>query len=75
MSYNPGQNIWKKLEKSSKLDRKRKVWYLLLRVVCLLLPKFNFWKGDWALGYIWARIQKNREKHLLRSATFSKLAG
>ena len=31
-----------------KLDRTRKVWYLLLRVFWLLLPKFNFWKGNWA---------------------------
>ena len=34
-----------------KLDRARKVWYLLLRVFWLLLPKFNFWRRDWALGY------------------------
>ena len=35
-----------------KLDRTRKVWYLLLRVFWLLLPKFNFWKEDWALDYV-----------------------
>ena len=32
------------------------VWYLLLRVFWLLLPKFNFWKGDWTLGYISTQI-------------------
>ena len=31
------------------LDRTRTVWYLLLRVFLMLLPKFNFWKGDWGL--------------------------
>ena len=33
-----------------KLDWIRKVWYLLLRAFWLLLPKFNFWMGNWALG-------------------------
>ena len=36
-------------ESPVKLDRARKIWYLLLCVFWLLLPKFNFWKGDWAL--------------------------
>ena len=39
-----------------KLDRTRKVWYLLLRVFWLLLSKFNFWKGDWALDYVSTQI-------------------
>ena len=39
-----------------KLDCIRKVWYLLLRAFWLLLPKFNFWKGDWALGYVSTQI-------------------
>ena len=26
------------------------------RSLALLLPKFNFWKGDWALGYISTQI-------------------
>ena len=35
----------------------RKVWYLLLQgFFWLLLPKFNFWKGDWALGYVSTQI-------------------
>ena len=29
--------------------------YLLLRVFDLL-PKINFWKGDWALGYVSTQI-------------------
>ena len=32
VTYNPGRDIWSGVEKSSKLDRKRKVLYLLLRV-------------------------------------------
>ena len=55
-SYNPMQNIWNKLEKSSKTGQDKKSWYLLLRVFGLLLPKFNFWKGDWALGYVSTQI-------------------
>ena len=57
-TYNPGQKIWNKKKKRNpiKLDRTRKVWYLLLRVFCLLLPKFNFWNGDWALGYVSTQI-------------------
>ena len=39
-----------------KLDRTRKVWYLLLPGFWLLLPKVNFWKGDWALGYVSTQI-------------------
>ena len=57
--YNPGyslQNIWNKIERNPvKLGRTRKFQYLLLRVLWLLLPKFNFWNRDWALGFtqIW----------------------
>ena len=39
-----------------KLDRTGKVWYLLLRVFWVLLPEFNFWGGDWALGYVCTQI-------------------
>ena len=45
-----------KYRNSVKLDRTRKAWYLLLRVFWLLLQKFNFWKRDWALGYISTEI-------------------
>ena len=34
------------------MDRKREFWYLLLRASWQLLPEFNFWKGDWVLGYV-----------------------
>ena len=40
----------------AKLDRTRKVWYLLLHVFWLLLPKFNFCRGDGALGYVSTQI-------------------
>ena len=39
-----------------KLDRTRKVWYLLWHVFWLLLPRFNFWRGGWALGYVSTQI-------------------
>ena len=29
-AYNPGQNIWNKMENPVKLDKKRKVWYQIL---------------------------------------------
>ena len=41
-----------------KLDRKRKVWYLFLRIFELLLPKPNLFKGDWALGNVSNEILK-----------------
>ena len=30
--YNPGQNIWNKMEQSSKTGQEKKAWYLFLRV-------------------------------------------
>ena len=39
---NPEQNIWNKTEKFSNIEQDKKK----------LLLKFNFWKGDWALGYV-----------------------
>ena len=33
-----------------KLDKSRKLWYLLLRKFWLLLPKINFWSEDLALA-------------------------
>ena len=51
-NYIPGQNIWSKIEKSTKTGQKKKIWYLLLGAYWLLLPNFNFRKGDWTLGYV-----------------------
>ena len=39
-----------------KLNIKEIVWYPFLRVFQLLLPKSNFLKGDWALGYVSIQI-------------------
>ena len=39
-----------------KQDRKRKVWYVLLRVFYLLLAKSKFLKRDEALGYLSTKI-------------------
>ena len=44
------------MEKSNKLNIKEIVWYPFLRVFQLLLPKSNFLKGDWALGYVSIQI-------------------
>ena len=38
------------------LERKRKVWCLLLSVFRLALPKLDFWKRGWSLGYVSMRI-------------------
>ena len=51
-----GKVFGTKLRNPVKLYRTRKVWYLLFRVFWLLLPKFNFWKGDWVLGYVSTQI-------------------
>ena len=32
-----------------KFDRNGKISDLVLHTFCLLLSKFNFWNGDWAL--------------------------
>ena len=34
----------------NKIDKTRKVWCLILNAFWLPLPKFNLWKGDWALA-------------------------
>ena len=44
-SDNPGQNIWNKIEKSNKIAQGS-----FFSFFGQLLPMFNFWKGDWALG-------------------------
>lgn len=34
-----------------KLDKVKKLWYILSHTLWLLLLKLNFWKRDWALDY------------------------
>ena len=63
LSYNPGQSIWNKIEKSSK-TRQEKRFDIYFCVFWLLLPKFNFWKGDWALGYVSNQIYTLFPKNL-----------
>ena len=48
----PDERFGTKWSNPVKLDRKRKVWYLFLRVFQLLFAKFKFLKGDYALGYM-----------------------
>ena len=43
-----------KVEKCSKIGQEKKS--LISAFVCFLLPKFNFWKGDWTLGYVFTQI-------------------
>ena len=50
------ENILDKLEKLSKTEQDKKVWYLLLHIFWLLQPKFNFLNGDWALTYVSTQI-------------------
>ena len=57
------ENLW-----SYKTFKKNEVWRILGRVLTknlcaqkisdsiLLLPKFNLWKRDWALGFLFTRI-------------------
>ena len=53
---NPGQNIWNKWSNPVILGRKRKVWYLLLRVFYLLFASCKFPMWDLALGYVSIQI-------------------
>ena len=55
--YYPGQNkiFGTKYRNEVKLDKARKIWYLLFLYILLFwlqLPKCDFWKIDWALGYV-----------------------
>ena len=52
----PGKIFGTNQRNPVKLERKRIVWYLLLRVFWLPLPTFNLWEGDWALGYVSTHI-------------------
>ena len=39
------------------MHRNRKLWHLLLRDFCPLLPRINFWKGDyWALRSVFSKF-------------------
>ena len=55
-SDNPRQDIWNKIEKSSKSGKDKKSW--ISTSVCFLAvtPKFNFWKGVQALRYVSTQI-------------------
>ena len=53
-SDNPGKNIWHKVKKYSKTGYL--IWYLILRVSELLLPKFDFWKKDRTLGFVSTQV-------------------
>ena len=50
------QNIWNIIEKSSKSRQEKKSLISTFACFWLLLRKFNFWKRDWALGYVFTQI-------------------
>ena len=50
--YNLRQNNWNKMEKSSKTGQEKKSLVSVFSNFQLLLPKPNFFKGDWALGNV-----------------------
>ena len=50
-SDNPGQNIWNK--NLVKLDRTRRLFYLILSILSLPLSNFNFWQEGYVPTQIW----------------------
>ena len=48
--------IWIKIGKSSKTGQEKKSFISTFACFLLLLPKFNFWKGEWTLGYGFTEI-------------------
>ena len=50
-SSNPEQNIWNKIEKSRKTGQNKKSLISICACFLTAIVKFNFWKGDWAMGY------------------------
>ena len=70
---NPGQSIWQKVRKYSKIGQDLK--NVISNFACFwqLLSTFNFWKGDWALGCVSTQIWHfyNFLKVSSRSATLS----
>ena len=55
-SCNPQQNIWNKLEGSRKTGQDEKSLLSICACFLTAIDKFNFWKGDWALGYVSTQI-------------------
>ena len=74
-SDNPGKIFGTQLKNLVKLDRIRKVRYLLLHVFWLPLPKLSLCKGDWALDYASTQIWDFSKISLLRNITSLKSFG
>ena len=51
-SYSPVQNIWNKIEKSSKIGHDKKSLMSTFACVLTTIAKVKFCKGDWALVYV-----------------------
>ena len=50
-TYNPGQNTWSKIKKSSKIGQNLKILISAFELF-FLTSKFYFWKEGWVLSYI-----------------------
>ena len=55
-SDSPGQGIGSRIERSSKTGWGKKSLVYTFSFIGLLLPKSNFWKGDWALDDVSTQI-------------------
>ena len=55
-NYNPGRVIWVRVERSSEAGRVKGSFISTFAYFFLILPKFRFWSGGWALGYVSTRI-------------------
>ena len=55
-SNSPGQGIGSRIERSSKTGWGKKSLVYTFSFIGLLLPKSNFWKGDWALDDVSTQI-------------------
>ena len=55
-SNSPGQGIGSGIERSSKTGWGKKSLVYTFSFIGLLLPKSNFWKGDWALDDVSTQI-------------------
>ena len=55
-SDSPGQGIGSRIERSSKTGWGKKSRVYTFLFTGLLLPKSNFWKGDWALDDVSTQI-------------------
>ena len=49
---NPDKYVYQRVENQAKLDQGRNIWNLFSVYIWFQLPKIDFWKGDWDIGWI-----------------------